>query len=112
MRLAMLFEESEYFMELQEEAIQNEFIFNLFKLISLGGSMCQYEDNVEEYLNVTKRLYKDLVTVGKDQDTGDIKVHSYVFKINEIDGLEGLFPTKHHPQNYFFVIVDPLHWHV
>ena len=54
-------------MELQEDKIQNEFIFKLFQMLVIGGSICQYEDNVEEYLDVLKNLYKDLVTVAKDQ---------------------------------------------
>lgn len=66
LRYALLYEESEYYEALQEDRIQNEFIFNLFKHIALGGSICQYEENVNEYLDVTKKLYKDLVTVAKD----------------------------------------------
>lgn len=41
--------------------------------------MCQYEDLATDYLNITKHLYKDLVSVGKDQDSGEIKVQSYAF---------------------------------
>jgi hypothetical protein len=59
-----------------------------------------------------KNLYKDLVTVAKDPDTGDIKVHSQVFLVEAIEGLDKLFPIPGHPQNWFFVIVDPIHWHV
>ena len=36
----MLWEEDENFDELQEDKYTNEFIFNLFKFISLGGQMC------------------------------------------------------------------------
>ena len=57
-------------------------------------------------------MYKDLVTVAKDPDTGMIRVVSHVFLIENIDGLDKLFPEKYHPQNWFFVIVDPIHWHV
>ncbi|CDW85539.1 UNKNOWN [Stylonychia lemnae] len=112
MRKALLWEESEYFMELQEDKIQNEFIFKLFQMISIGGSICQYEENLKEYLDLIKNLYKDLITVAKDQDSGEIKIYSHVFLVEAVEGLESLFPVKDHPQNFFFVIVDPIHWHV
>jgi len=78
----------------------------------LGGSINQYEDKVEQYMKITKSLYKDLVTVVKDQDTGDLVVKSHVYEIGAIKGAMSLFPTKEHPQNLCFVIVDPVHWHV
>eukprot|EP00347_Sterkiella_histriomuscorum_P018293 403346062 len=112
MRKAMLWEESEYFMELQDPKIQNEFIYKLFQMISIGGSICQYEENVKDYLDIVKSLYKDLITVAKDQDTGEIRVYSHVFLVESVQGVENIFTVKDHPQNFFFVIVDPIHWHV
>jgi hypothetical protein len=35
--------------------------------------MCQFDDDVTEYLAQTKNLYKDLIAVAKDQETGEIK---------------------------------------
>jgi hypothetical protein len=81
-------------------------------MLVIGGSMCQFDDNAKEYLEVVKNLYKDLVTVAKDSETGEIRVHSHVFLVESIEGLDKLFPMKGHPQNWFFVIVDPIHWHV
>ena len=46
--------------------------------------MCQYEDLATDYLDITKNLYKDLVSVGKDPDSGEIKVQSYAFEIKGI----------------------------
>jgi hypothetical protein len=81
-------------------------------MIVIGGSMCQYEDNVQEYLNVLKMLYKDLITVAIDPESGEIKVHSFAFQITGVDGnMNALWSVKYHPQNWFFVIVDPIHWH-
>ena len=31
--------------------------------------MCQYENNIKEYLDLVKLLYKDLVVVAKDPDS-------------------------------------------
>ena len=42
-------------------AEQSEFLFRLFRHLALGGRWCQYEDNVQPYLDVTKLIYKELV---------------------------------------------------
>lgn len=54
---------------IHEDKYQREFIFKLFQHISVGGGVCQWEDNIGEYLTCVKELYKDLVTVAKDPDT-------------------------------------------
>ena len=59
-------------------------------------------------------MYKDFVTVAKDQTTQEIKCFSQVFKIEQIKGYEDrLFAGKDdsHVQNGFYVIVDPVNWH-
>jgi hypothetical protein len=53
--------ESEHY-DLFAEAEREEFLFKLFGHFSLGGSLCQHEVEIEPYLNVTKDVYKDLVT--------------------------------------------------
>ena len=39
LRKALLWEESDYFMELQEDKIQNEFIFKMMQMLAVGGSL-------------------------------------------------------------------------
>ena len=76
--------------------------------------MCQYENNIKEYLDLVKHLYKDLVVVAKDPDSQEIKCYSQVFRIDSILGFENqLYATKddNHPQNCFYVIIDPINWH-
>ncbi len=46
--------------------------------------MCQYEDEVQPYLDVTKSVYKELVSVQKDAETQTIRVVSPVFKIEAL----------------------------
>ena len=48
--------------DLYNDGERDEFLFRLFKHLSLGGSICQFEDEVTPYLNMTKQLYKDLIT--------------------------------------------------
>ena len=40
---------------------RNEFIFRLFKHLCIGGVVCQYEDSIQSYIDVTKSIYKELV---------------------------------------------------
>ena len=42
----------------------------------IGGPICQYSDNVGDYLDVVKNLYKDLVCVAKDTENKEIKCHT------------------------------------
>lgn len=110
LRYALAFEESEYY-EYFDENMRKEFIFRVFQHLSLGGTVCQFEDEVTEYLQQTQAFYKDLVTVYKDSETNEVKVGSIVFQISKIDDVD-VFGDSTHPQNWLYVIVDPIHWHV
>merc|ERR1719506_1840235 len=56
---------------------RKEFLFRIFSHLIFGGASNQYEDHVEEYFNVTKAVYKDLLTVRRN-DAGDVEVLSTV----------------------------------
>ena len=43
------------------ESDREQFLFNLFEHLCLGGQICQYEDTIDPYLDITKQLYKDLI---------------------------------------------------
>lgn len=71
----------------------------IFKLVALGGSMCQPDDSLESYLTVTKAIYKFLVTVYKRGDSSDIQIGSEAFAVLGFDGhtsgnAGGLFTTQ------------------
>lgn len=76
--------------------------------------MNQFEQSITEYMEATKDLYKDLVCVAKDETTNEVRPMSYIFKITQLHSTNGLsFPDEStHPQNFTYVIVDPLKWHV
>ena len=105
LKQALLMEESEYYCAFSEE-IRKEFLFHIFKRIVVGGSLCQYEDTIYEYLNMTKNFYKDLVSASKDPDSKEIYIRSTVLEITDIEK-QNIFKTKNHPQNFFYVIIDP-----
>eukprot|EP00744_Colponema_vietnamica_P010411 GILI01014710.1.p1 GENE.GILI01014710.1~~GILI01014710.1.p1 ORF type:complete len:260 (+),score=28.06 GILI01014710.1:71-850(+) len=90
---------------------RSEFLFHLFSRIVIGGSMNQYEDNVNVYLDSAKGMYKDMVNVTKDSSTGQLKISSWVFMIKGIKGSVPLF-ARDSPQNFAYVIVNPLQRHV
>ena len=46
---------------LYSDTEREELLFNIFKHICLGGKLCQYEDNIEPYLDITKQIYKDFI---------------------------------------------------
>ena len=52
-------------------------------------------------------IYKDLLTVYKDADTGDIRVSSLVFEVTGADTDVPLFPREN-PHSFCFVVVDAL----
>lgn len=56
----LLDEESEEY-SLYSEDERKEFIFRIFQMLVLGGILCQFEDTLEPYLDITKKIYKDLV---------------------------------------------------
>ena len=73
--------------------------------------MNQFDDRISEYMEVTKETYKDLVMVAKDADTSEVKTQSLVFKVTAFKSGISIAPTEH-VQNFFYVLVDPVHWHV
>ncbi|XP_052218948.1 cilia- and flagella-associated protein 300-like isoform X1 [Dreissena polymorpha] len=113
LRKMLLSEESDH-VDLYSDSEKNEFLFRLFRHVCLGGQICQYEDKIDPYLNFTKSLYKDLVSVQKNAETKDLNITSSVFKIQAMDkDGEVFYPSsKRHEQTFSYLIVDPLKRHV
>ncbi|XP_072119557.1 cilia- and flagella-associated protein 300 isoform X1 [Mobula birostris] len=112
LRQVLLLEDSDNY-QIFSDTERKEFIFCLFKHFCLGGMLCQFEDTVDPYLETTKAVYKEIVSVQKDPDTKGIHVISTVFKITA-SGDHGLcYPsTKKHEQTFAYLIVDPIKCHV
>jgi hypothetical protein len=90
-----------------KEADKNQYIYHIFKLFSIGGSMCQPDNNLERYFNLTKGLYKDSLTVYRDSKTEQVAVSGRVYKIKEVSGLD-LFTRPDNSNNAMFLIVCPM----
>ncbi|KAL4220127.1 hypothetical protein ACF0H5_020538 [Mactra antiquata] len=113
LRKMLLSEESDNY-DLYSDTEKEEFLYCLFKHICLGGQICQFEDILEPYLNMTKLLYKDLVSVQKNAETKELNIVSSVFKIKAMDKDEDvIYPAStSHEQTFSYLIVDPIKRHV
>lgn len=91
LRAALLLEDSEQYCTFSE-ADRQEFLFRLFKLLVLGGQMCQYEEQLQPYLDQTKSLYKSLVkyllpsnaSARKRADKDEIYLDTHAYQIKRI----------------------------
>ncbi|XP_054829127.1 cilia- and flagella-associated protein 300 isoform X2 [Eublepharis macularius] len=112
LRKVLLLEDSDHF-DLFSLSDREEFLFCLFKHLCLGGTLCQYEDDLGPYLETTKALYKDLVSVQKDPETKEINIISTVFKVSAYDARGLCYPSSSsHEQTFAYLIVNPLKRHV
>jgi len=84
LRRTLILEDSEEYTAFTENE-REEFIFHLFSRLCIGGPVCQYEDYATAYLDTTKALYKDLVTVVKDQASGELTITTIALQIKTID---------------------------
>jgi len=108
---ALVDEESENYTLFDDED-RDEFLFRVFRHCCIGGGMCQFEDYVEPYLQTTKKVYKDMLAVRKNDETGKIEIVSQIFEIRAAKG-DGapLFPSKS-PYSFCYVILNPVKRHV
>ncbi|NXO03041.1 CF300 protein, partial [Rhinopomastus cyanomelas] len=107
LRKLLLLEDSDHY-DLFSQLDREEFLFCLFKHLCIGGSLCQFEDVVGPYLETTKALYKDLVSVQKDPETKGISIISTVFRVSACDENGLCYPSsERHEQTFAYLIVDP-----
>lgn len=107
LREMLLNEESEA-KDLFAEEEKSEFIFELFRIISIGGALCQADSNIHNYLSLVKSLYRDTVTVYRDSKENKVQLSGKAYKIEKITGVE-LFPKNpDSPNNALILIIDPL----
>ena len=87
---------------------RQQYIYRLFSMLVLGGAMCQSDVKSERYLSLTKGIYKDTLTVYRDdRDGGDkVVVSGKVFDVRAIAGAR-LF-SGDSILNGMLVLVDPL----
>lgn len=99
----MYLEESENWDVFTEE-VQKELLFCVFKHIVGGGSLCQFEENVQPYKDATKLVYKNLVCARKRQDD-EVYIDSFAYRLGNVDGKNPL--VNDHCQTFCYFIVSP-----
>ncbi len=111
LRQMLLVEDSESYLLYGEEEME-EFLFRLFGHLALGGQVCQFEDSVEPYLESTRALYKELMSVQKEgSNTGDgakLRVISHVYRVVVRDSCGVCYPENEHRNSFAYLVVDPL----
>ena len=85
---------------------KKQFIFQLFKLLVIGGPLNQSDARIDRYLDMTKKLYKELLTVYKDSDTHQIKAVNKVYLVHSVEG--GCLHSTENELNTFIVDIDPV----
>lgn len=94
---------------------QSELLFQIFKCLVIGGSMVQPDTTIDRYLEMTRGIYKDLLTVYKNPTNGQINVSGRIFMIESVEGVD-VFSSSGNEQgdatNMMIVVIDPLKKHV
>lgn len=108
LRKCLLLEESDNY-DVYSDKERNEFIFRLFKHVAIGGEVCQYEDELQPYIDVTKSIYKDLISVQKDPQTKKLKIVSYVYRVEVFNNKTKVYPNNgFNDQDFCYLIIDPI----
>lgn len=107
----LLLDEASEEWELFSELERSELIFRIMKALAVGGGLNQYEDQMEPYLNMTKALYKDLVSVHKTA-AGTLAIGSLTYAISEVNGSSASLFPRPSPNNFCYVTIDPAARHV
>nr|XP_034329317.1 cilia- and flagella-associated protein 300-like [Crassostrea gigas] len=108
LRKMLLIDDSDNYC-LYSDSERDEFLFRIFFHICLGGRFNQYEDEIQPYLDVTKQVYKDLISVQKNPETKELNIVSCVFKLTAKDGDSMFYPAKTEHENTFsYLVVDPI----
>ncbi|KAJ8309761.1 hypothetical protein KUTeg_011626 [Tegillarca granosa] len=112
LRKMLLIDDSDNYC-IYSDSERDEFLFRLFKHLCLGGQYCQFEDMLDPYTDMTKQLYKDLISVQKNPETKELNIISSVYKISAFDEDIQIYPSdSEHEQTFAYLVVDPLKRHV
>ena len=99
-------EDSEHYLVYDEDE-RKEFLFHVMKALKVGGAMAQGDDKWDAYLDLTRKVYKDFLSVRKNATTGKIEVSSKVYRVTGInEGHRGLFPNDN-PHSFCYLVFDP-----
>lgn len=107
LREMLLNEDSEYASVYSEDE-KKEIIYKLLKLFVVGGAICQADQTIGRYLDITKDLYKELITVYRDSKTEQVQIAGRVYQLEKVTGLTLFQDDPDSPHNQLFLVIDPL----
>jgi len=107
----MLLDESSEDWEVFSERERSELIFHVLRRLAIGGGMNQWDDAMEPYLNLTRSIYKDLVSVHKT-GTGALQVSSFTYLVTEVNGSSASLFSRPSEHNFCYITIDPTARHV
>ncbi|CAM9471606.1 unnamed protein product [Chrysoparadoxa australica] len=98
--------------EREEEGVfsaeeEDELLYQVFKALVVGGSMCQPEVQIDPYLETTKAVYKDLLEVHKSANE-QVVVSSHAYRIMSVQNDECQLFKQESPHNLCILVVNPL----
>ncbi len=70
--------------------------------------MCQPDYEVKRYQEMTKSLYKEMLTVYKNPSTGEVNISGRCYSLLSVDGIEIFSHSDKDRQNLLIVVVEPL----
>ncbi|KAH0788952.1 flagellar basal body protein [Histomonas meleagridis] len=86
LQTALLDDESDEYAQFTEDD-RRELIFRIMKAVVIGGDVCQFEDNWDNYEPIIISLYKDVIGQSVVKNTsGAISVVARSFSITKING--------------------------
>ncbi|KAH8852963.1 Cilia- and flagella-associated protein [Schistosoma japonicum] len=108
LRECLLIEDSDCYLTFTEKE-REEFLFRLFKHICIGGEICQQEDDIKPYIDITRKIYHDLICAHKNPDSGLVEILSHVYEVQVFDDQNNMvFPSnEEHINTFAYAIVDP-----
>ncbi|KAF4657864.1 hypothetical protein FOL47_008287 [Perkinsus chesapeaki] len=90
-------------------AMRRELLFKVFWHVVIGGASNQYDEVITPYIEHTKQIFKDLVSVRLAPD-GSIICPCRAYRVTGVSGTK--LHSNDHPSNYCYVIVDPTMRHL
>ena len=88
---------------------KEQLIYCIFRMLVIGGGgLCQPDTDLTRYLDLTKAIYKDILTICKSSQTNEVEIISKAFHLNSVAGVE-LYPkAPDNSCNSTIIVIDSI----
>lgn len=110
LRQLFMYEDESEHAGMYTEDEKRELLYHVMHRCVSGGAMMQYEDDYTVYKDTVKGIYKDLITVQRNPQTGDIEPASHVYQVHSVGGTGNpLFGRPDFPNhNFCYLCINPI----